>query len=187
MLFRSVNENVISQFKIKGTYGKVGNDKIADENDRFFYLSNVNLAAGNGPRFGLDMNKPNFRPITSIIRYGNNNITWEVANKLDVGFEMNLFNDFKIIADYFREDRNNILQTRASITDEMGVEDPNNVKANIGQAFSNGFDASVDYNKALGKDWWIQGRANFTYATGKYKVYEEIGRASCRERVYVLV
>ncbi|WP_286832326.1 MULTISPECIES: SusC/RagA family TonB-linked outer membrane protein [unclassified Proteiniphilum] len=170
---KNVNNNVLSLLKFKGTYGKVGNERIGDVNDRFFYLSNVNLSATTGPGFGLNMNRPIHRPTTSIIRYANNNIGWEVANKLDLGFELELFNDFVIIADYFREDRSNILQSRASITDEIGVEFPDNVKANIGKAFSQGFDGSIDYNKSFNKDLWLQGRVNFTYAKGKFNLYEE--------------
>lgn len=36
-------ENTISKLKWKFTYGLVGNDAIGDSNDRFFYLSNVNM------------------------------------------------------------------------------------------------------------------------------------------------
>src|SRR5690606_27067776 len=36
----------ISNFKIRGTYGLVGNDAIGNSRDRFFYLSNVNLNNG---------------------------------------------------------------------------------------------------------------------------------------------
>ncbi len=168
-----IDNRYLSLLKLKGTYGKVGNDRIGDENDRFFYLSNVKLDDGTGPGFGLGMNRPIFRPLTSVIRYPNNNIGWEVATKLDVGLELKLFNDFDIIIDYFRENRTNILQTRQSIPHEVGIEKPDNVKANIGKAFSSGFDGSLDYNKAFNKNLWIQARVNFTYSKGVYKVYEE--------------
>jgi hypothetical protein len=46
-------------------------------------------------------------------------------------------------------------------------------QANIGEAESKGIDLSVDYNKIISKDLWVQGRLNFTYASSEYLVYEE--------------
>ncbi|MGL5785988.1 MAG: SusC/RagA family TonB-linked outer membrane protein, partial [Bacteroidales bacterium] len=168
-----INKKAISDLKLKASYGLVGNDQIGDVNDRFFYLSDVNLEAGDGPAFGLNMNKPDNRKIVAINRYANPNISWEISKKLNVGFETTLFKDFKVIAEYFRENRSNILQTRSSITDEIGVEVPGNVKANIGKAFSQGVDASMDYNKFFSNGMWLQMRANFTYARGTYTQFEE--------------
>ncbi|MGL5690619.1 MAG: SusC/RagA family TonB-linked outer membrane protein [Bacteroidales bacterium] len=167
----NVNENILSQLKLKATYGLVGNDRIGSINDRFFYLSNVNLNGGAAPGFGTDMNKPNHRPTVVINRYANDEITWEISKKLDIGLEMSVLKDFKIIADYFREDRSNILMDRASVTPEAGFEAA--IRSNVGEAYSQGFDGSLDYNKAFANGLWVQGRANFTYAVGKYKVFEE--------------
>ena len=47
-------------------------------------------------------------------------------------------------------------------------------QANIGEALGEGIDLSVDYNKSINKDLWFTARANFTYATSKYKVFEEV-------------
>jgi len=44
-------KNNINKLKLKATYGLVGNDAIGDANDRFFYLSNVNM--NNSQRFGV--------------------------------------------------------------------------------------------------------------------------------------
>lgn len=168
-----INKKAVSDLKLKASYGLVGNDQIGDVNDRFFYLSDVNLEAGSGPAFGLNMNKPDNRNTVKINRYANPNISWEISKKLNVGFESTFFKDFKVIAEYFRENRSNILQTRSSITDEIGVEVPGNVKANIGKAFSQGVDASMDYNKFFNNGVWLQMRANFTYARGTYTQFEE--------------
>ena len=35
---------ILPKVKIKATYGLVGNDQIGSEQDRFFYLSNVNIS-----------------------------------------------------------------------------------------------------------------------------------------------
>lgn len=168
--FRPLSK-ALTQFKLKATYGLVGNDAIGDANDRFFYLSQVNQAASTAPGFGLNFDSPQNRPTTSISRYANDDITWEVAKKLNLGIEATVFNDLNVQVEYFREDRSKILMERASITPEMGLE--SKVKANIGEASAHGVDASMDYNKYFKNGMWLTGRFNFTYSTSKYKVYEE--------------
>ena len=162
---------VITQLKLKGTYGLVGNDQIGDSNDRFFYLSQVNQGGSAAPGFGLNFDAPANRPTTSISRYANENITWEVAKKLNVGFEATIMDALSIQADYFREDRSKILMDRAFITPEIGLEA--SVRANVGEAFSHGFDMSMDYNKYFSNGLWLTGRFNFTYATSEFRKYEE--------------
>lgn len=69
-------ENTISKLKWKFTYGLVGNDAIGDSNDRFFYLSNVNMNDdGKGQDFGTNWGN-HINGIT-VTRYANELITWE--------------------------------------------------------------------------------------------------------------
>jgi hypothetical protein len=60
--------SVINDLKFRGTYGIVGNDQIGDVNDRFFYLSNVNLndgldrqVASAGFNFEIPLDAPKVR------------------------------------------------------------------------------------------------------------------------------
>src|SRR5690606_701535 len=49
------NVSSINKLKLRGSYGLVGNDAIGRAEDRFFYLSSVNLDnAGRGATFGFD-------------------------------------------------------------------------------------------------------------------------------------
>lgn len=168
--FSSLN-NIFSQLKLKATYGLVGNDAIGSAEDRFFYLSQVNQAAGTAPGFGTNFDSPDNRPTTSIGRYANDEITWEKAKKLNTGIEATILKDFNFQVEYFRENRSNILMERSSITPEMGLEV--SVKANIGKAFAHGFDMSLDYNKYFNNGVWLTGRFNYTYSANKFKLYEE--------------
>lgn len=161
----------INKLKFKATYGLVGNDAIGDVNDRFFYLSNVNLIdkdkqpIGFGQDFG-------YRPAgVSISRYANDQITWETSKKMNLGLEMGLFNIFEIQADYFTEKRTNILMNRSSIPSTMGLQA--SLRGNVGEASSHGYEISIDGNHYINKDLSITGRANFVYATNKFEVYDE--------------
>lgn len=171
--YKDAWKKVVSNLKIKATYGLVGNDAIGSEEDRFFYLSNVNMSNGKkGSSFGTmgNMGGTTLNGI-SISRYPNDDITWEVARKANYGIELGLFDKIEIQADYFTENRWNILMDRKSIPETMGLQSA--LKANVGEAESHGIDMSVDYNHSFNKDLWITGRANFTYATSKFTVYEE--------------
>lgn len=160
----------VTKLKLKYTYGLVGNDAIGDENDRFFYLSNVNT---NDPgKLQIFGNNYGFRPDgITVTRYANNLITWETAKKSNYGIELGLFDDLEIQVDIFKENREDILMERSHIPTSMGLSAT--VKSNVGEATSKGVDLSVDYSFISNKDFWLTGRANFTYATSEFKVVEE--------------
>lgn len=167
--FFSPYKKTISKLKLKATYGLVGNDAIGSADDRFFYLSQVNMNDGGKTiPFGkfMDYSKPG----VSIQRYANDAITWETSYKLNLGTEIGLFSKFEIQADVFHEKRTNILMDRIRLA-SMGLQA--GVRANIGEATSKGIDASIDYNQTFENGWWIQGRANFTYAVSKLTKLEE--------------
>lgn len=160
----------VNKLKIKGTYGLVGNDKIGDLRDRFYYISEVNLNAGDSPiRFGENWQEA--IQTVSNTRYGNPNITWEVAKKTDIGIETTLFNFLEIQADYFHEKRNKIYQDRPTVPAELGYSAK--LSANVGRASSQGFEIQMDANHSLNKDLWIGLRGNFTFARSNYDYAEE--------------
>ncbi|MEO7211785.1 TonB-dependent receptor [Mucilaginibacter sp.] len=163
-------KNTVTKFKLKGTYGLVGNDAIGSADDRFFYLSEVNINDPNkGFVFGENANY--YRPGVTVNRYDNRDITWETARKLNVGFELGLFGDLEVQADYFTEKRDNILMDRASIPATMGLSA--GIRANVGKAKAHGIDISADYNKNFSNSLWLQLHGNFTYAHSEFTAYEE--------------
>lgn len=162
-------KNTISKLKLKATYGLVGNDQIGDQNDRFFYLSNVNLNNSDKRyRWGTD-GLYNVNGV-SISRYANDQITWETAKKTNLGIEVGLWDKIDIIADLFHEYRTNILMDRLAFS-TFGLQA--DTKANIGEASSRGVDISVDYNESFKNGVWVTARGNFTYAIGQYEKAEE--------------
>ncbi|MDR1103038.1 MAG: TonB-dependent receptor [Tannerella sp.] len=174
--------NTVSKLKLKATYGLVGNDNIGEEDDRFFYLSQVNMSDNNKQfTFGDDFNYT--RSGISISRYADPNITWEVSRKMNLGLELNLWNSLEFLFDYFTEQRTNILQTRVDIPTTMGLQA--SPQSNIGEAKGHGFDMSADYNKYFNKDLWAMFSGNFTYAVSKYQIYEEPDYAETPWRSHV--
>ena len=163
-------EDIVTNLKLRATYGLVGNDAIGGPADRFFYLSNVNMEDGNrGATFGTNYGYS--RTGISISRYDNREITWEVAQKVNLGMEISLWNRLNVIAEVFRENRSRILMNRSSIPNTAGLQAAQ--KSNVGEAKGEGMDISIDYSLNLNKDIWLQARGNFTYATSAFKVYDE--------------
>ena len=169
--FMSSTSDVITKLKLKSTYGLVGNDQIGSAEDRFFYISQVNLNDGSmGAPFGNEFS--NYINGISIDRYANDQITWEKAKMLNLGFELGLFGKVDIQADYFTEYRSNILMDRAQVPASMGLQSP--TRANVGEASSKGFEMSLDYKDNITNDFFVAVRANFSFATSKYEVFEEL-------------
>lgn len=163
-------KDVVSNFRIRGTYGLVGNDAIGGPADRFFYLSNVNMQdGGRAAYFGTDHSYGHNG--ISILRYPNEDITWETSYKSNLAIEMGLFEKTNIQVDLFKEKRKNILMGRSNIPTSMGLS--SGVSANVGEASGKGIDLSIDHSQAFQNGSWLQSRINFTYATSKYDVYEE--------------
>jgi len=165
-------KNTISNLKLRATYGLIGNDAIGAAEDRFFYLSNVNMNdPSRGAFFGRDFTNGYSSPGVSISRYSNPEITWETSTQKNIALEIGLFNKVNIIAEYYTQLRKNILMTRSSIPITMGFSAP--IRANVGQASGKGTDLSIDYQENFSNGLWLSARGNFTYATSKYKVFEE--------------
>ena len=161
--------NVINKLKFRGTYGLVGNDQIGNANDRFFYLSNVNLNGGATGAFGTNFTYS--RPTIYTSRYENEDITWELSKQTNLGMDLTLFHDLDITVDAYRQNRSNILMVRSSIPTSMGLQAF--ISSNAGQAKSQGVDLALDYHKSFNNSLWIQTRGTFTYATSKLLVNEE--------------
>lgn len=160
--------DVISVFKLKGTYGLVGNDAIGDWRDRFYYLSEIDMYADRAVNWGTQLN---YNPGgINTVRYANDRIGWETAYKTNIGFEMNTVMGLSANVDLFKERRENILLDRV-IPNTMGVIPA--VKANLGEAEGQGIDIEMNYEKIVNPDLWFVGRGTFTYATSKATKWEE--------------
>lgn len=163
-------KSTISKLKLKATYGLVGNDAIGSADDRFFYLSQVNMN-DDGRKYTFGENFLNTRPGISVSRYNNEDITWEQAKSLSLGVEIGVKNDFTLNIDYFKQNRERILMPRSFIPTTMGLSAE--VSANLGKAVSEGVEVQASYNRSFGSGFWLQANGNFTLAKSKFTQYEE--------------
>ncbi|WP_300603936.1 TonB-dependent receptor [Niabella sp.] len=165
--------NTVNTLKLRYTYGVIGNDAIGSPDDRFFYLSEVNMnVPGRGASFGRDLvGTSKYLNGVSVGRYANEDITWEKSYQQNLGLELGLFNAVTLNVDFFKQHRTNILMTRAFIPTTMGLSAP--IRANVGEQASQGIDASLTVSKTFGSGLFLSAMGNFTYATNKYLVNEE--------------
>jgi TonB-linked SusC/RagA family outer membrane protein len=162
-------KRTINTLKFKATYGKVGNDAIAERSGRFFYLSAISKGDA-GYRWGTNfMNEYGGFVIS---RYANPDITWEVSTKFNLGIELGFLDEaLQVQADYFNDYRSQIYLERQNFPSTAGLEAA--ISGNVGEVKSSGFEGSIDYQYASTKNWWLTGRANFTYATNEYVKLDE--------------
>lgn len=168
-------EDVVTNLKLRATWGQAGNDQIGENRDRFFYLSNVNSdAAGYGATFGQDFG--NYRPGVFVSRYANPNIGWEESEQYNFGVDLEIAKALNLTLDVFNQKRTHILQTRAEISSVAGLTAV--PQSNYAELESHGYEVAIDYNKQFNNNWWTQLRGTLTYATNEITKYDELSYPS---------
>ena len=153
----------LNYFKIRASYGTVGNDRISSI--RFPYLTKVNQ--GNGTVWGV----PGIETINET-RIGADNLAWEKAIKSNIGFEGKLFGSkVDFVVDVFKDQRNGIFQQRVQVPEYVGVI--SNPFANVGRMKSSGVDGNVSYTSNFSQDLGFTLRGNFTYSKNVVQNWEQ--------------
>ena len=161
--FFSDNVSFVDVFKIRASYGLVGSDDIGGAKK---FLQLYTLAAGS---YNFGTTSTSYNGITEG-SLGNLDVTWEKEKKFDLGVDLNMFKGkLKITADYFNNDRFDILTTRQSVPFTIGVGLP---PVNLGKVNNRGFDGEVSYNEKI-NDFTAGVRLTFSYAKNKILFQDE--------------
>ena len=157
---------------MRGSYGEVGNDQIGG--DRFLYLpSSYGAASDSGVNkynFGLASN-----PYTSLMivenKIGNPDLTWEKAKKMNVGVDINLFNNCLTASfDIFKEKRNNILANRSTSPMIIGANLP---AYNFGEMENRGWEMDLNFRHHI-QDFHYWARFNYSFARNEIIYMDEV-------------
>ena len=147
----------LTQLKLRGSWGKSGN--LAGSpfqylntfaiNTNSSYVWNGNVQQGASER--LEAN-----PL----------ITWEKANKSNIGLEASLWNNaLNLEADFFYERRNNMLLSPANVVPaEYGIDV---AQENAGIMANRGVDLTLNAIRKFNKDLRVDLTANFTFTKNK--------------------
>ena len=145
-----VNSRLISQLKLRASYGKSGNASIGnyDYYRSYGFGANYNSTPGSFPS-----------------NVGNPDLTWEENKPLDLGVDIGFFkNRINITADvYKRKSSKLLLNSPLSLTSGNGF-----ITKNIGSLENKGLELTVNLIPVTTKDFiW---NINFNYATNQNKV-----------------
>ncbi len=155
------NISFINEFKIRGSLGRTGNDRV----DPYQFLSTYGYSGTYVFNSGVAVKQ------VSEVRIPNPEITWEIADQGNIGFDAQLFDGkLSITADYFHNYRSNILWWKnASVPATTGMSLP---MQNIGEVLNQGFETQVGYNNRIGAFTYAVS-ANVSYAKNKIMFWDE--------------
>ncbi|MBK0379678.1 SusC/RagA family TonB-linked outer membrane protein [Mucilaginibacter segetis] len=125
--------NTVSTFKLRASYGVVGNQNV---NNYQYQTTYFNYASAYG------FNNIPVGGAGTLL--SNHDLTWERAASLNLGFDAGLFND-KLTAtfEYFRKTTSDILQPRQDVPLIFGAASPD---FNVAKVRATGWEASLTYN-----------------------------------------
>jgi TonB-linked SusC/RagA family outer membrane protein len=160
--------DVLTFIKLRASYGEVGNDQLGGSR-RYYYLPNTYNLGQGGYWFGNSdgSSQNSYYQGATEGALGNQNITWERAKKYDVGMELGFFRDrLFITADWFKEDRNNILTTLGTIPAIYGVPGNSVPPANVGITKNEGYEVQIRWEDHVG-DWSYSIEGSTSYSRNK--------------------
>lgn len=153
--------DVVNVFKIRSSYGLVGNDDIGGGR-RFIYNPTFNMKAP-GFTFGLPGSQVTNDNGIRVAETANDQVSWEKVAKFNLGLELSLFHGLELQADYFTEHRKGIFLERNDMSQTAGV-----VAAipwvNVGEVKNKGFELQGEYLKTFTSDFSVSLRGNFIFA-----------------------
>ena len=160
------NIDLISNLKLRGSWGIIGNDKVA-AGERFTLIQNE-----LGAVFGAN---ETLYPGASYGNAGNPNIRWEEAVQTDIGVELGLLNDrLSIEADYYRKVTEDIL-IDLPLPGHFGNGSFAFQKFNAADVLNRGFEFNVSWKDSFGKLDYQIGAVGSTVHNEVLKLGEDTG------------
>ena len=148
--------SAISNFKLRASYGKVGNDQLGGL--RFLYLDNYEIVGGG---FSGSLGAGQLINQTMV---ANPNISWEVAYKQNYGIDAAfLDNSLRLVFDYYIENREDVLITSNTRPGMLGLPLSVVPKLNQGKINNSGLEVELSYDKQLNKHWHVYAKGTFNY------------------------
>ncbi|MDA3882098.1 MAG: TonB-dependent receptor [Bacteroidales bacterium] len=146
------DSKVIDQWKLRVSYGSVGNQEIPD----FAYLER--LSSGYQYPFGYTAQEG-----YATYKLRNADVQWETSNQIDIGNDMYLFsNRLELGIDYYYKTTDNLL-LGVSLPSSAGYAEPPIL--NTGKILNSGLEFTVGFRDNISKDfsYYIRGNGALLY------------------------
>ncbi len=138
----------VSFMKVRGSWGIIGNNNLGNYTSYALINNTVNGVFGNTVATGA-----------AVSSLANPNLGWETTQQLDLGLDLNLFNDRVNFAyDYYTKNTTNLLYA-VQIAQESGF---GNFNDNIGEIKFWGHEFSLNTKNTMGKVKWTT-NANISF------------------------
>ena len=146
-------KNVIGYLKLRGSWGKVGNDNTNGARFLYlpgqwqFYTGSMTVNPQNrGANFGT---RGNWLQAVKELTAGNPNVTWETASKINLGLDAAFIGDRLMLnVDFFWEDRKDILVSNASLL--PAVTSLPGSYVNEGRVKNHGYEITLKWSDKVG-------------------------------------
>ncbi|WP_223857461.1 SusC/RagA family TonB-linked outer membrane protein [Sphingobacterium micropteri] len=173
-------EQTVNKLKFRASYGKTGNDVLANDLSRFPYREQLNESS-SGYNFawtggaGVSNNgQGSGSPGAGIVEmdYATPLLKWEEENKFNAGIDVGLFNNrIDATVDFFFNERHDILMRRNTLPTAAGLRV--SPMQNFGRTQNRGFDMNVTGTQRI-NELTLSGRLNYTFTRNKILEYDEV-------------
>lgn len=149
------NMAAISNLKLRGSWGKAGNDKIGNYQYATTLTQNMHYVIDNAAVTG-----------TTVSGAANPDLKWEETTMTNIGLDLGLWqNRFTLSAEYYKNRSDDLLMALTT-SPSLGVFSGSK-SANVGSVETNGFELQLGYNDFEGDLQWS---ANLNLGTFKNEV-----------------
>ena len=147
-------KNSVNELKIRGSYGSLGNQDVAN----YLYLSTIGI--GTNLPYIIDNKRPNYLQSPGLVSA---NITWETVKVFDLGLDAAfLDNKLSFSYDWYIRNTLNMLGPPQALPATLGAAIPKENNANLQ---TKGFELSVGWKDKIGKDF----RYNVSFVLSNYE------------------
>ena len=145
--------NVVTDLKVKGSWGIVGNTNVKEYASKSYYTSGYYGTSG-------------VYKLSSIA--DSENLKWESSSKMDLGFSAQLFNNLTVEFDYYKNIASDLILD-VPVSPSKGIPD-NKITTNAGKMTNSGIELTLSAQVVKADDFtW---NTSFNITTSKNRVNE---------------
>lgn len=144
--------DVISNGKLRFSYGEIGNEAIGDN----MFISTIS-PVGQSKLYWMDKNGNKLNQF-QLPDWVSSSLTWERIKTTDIGVDLSFLNDdLSLTFDWYQRTTNDMLAPGKAIPDVAGASAP---FTNAGSLRTRGWELSLSYRKQINKDLNVYGTFN---------------------------
>lgn len=157
---RNISPNALSFLKIRGSWGRLGNERIGN----YPYIALMDFTSAL-IYSGMEVTSPTFYKGAAQIQYAMRDISWETTESVDLGIDARFLNNRLTLGfDWYRKNTKDML-LELEIPKYVGFENP---EQNAGRMATHGYDIELGWNDRIGEVSYSVG-VNFADYSSKMK------------------